>query len=133
LKEKHWTLGGETSGHIINLDACHTGDAIISALQILEILGSMKTTLSELVKPVKKLPQVLINVSTEDPKTVMSSKKLAKRIDRFRSELGKEGRILIRPSGTEPLVRVMVEGRDRQQLSVIAEELSNIAKSEDIA
>jgi len=133
LKEKHWTLGGETSGHIINLDACHTGDGIISALQILEILGSMKITLSELVKPVKKLPQVLINVSTENPKTVMSSKRLAKRIDRFRSELGKEGRILIRPSGTEPLVRVMVEGRDRQQSTVIAEELSNIAKSEGIA
>ena len=133
LREKQWTLGGETSGHIINLDACHTGDAIISALQILEILGSMKITLSELVKPVKKLPQVLINVSTENPKTVMSSKRLAKRIDRFRSELGKEGRILIRPSGTEPLVRVMVEGRDRQQSTVIAEELSNIAKSEGIA
>ena len=133
LREKQWTLGGETSGHIINLDACHTGDAIISALQILEILGSKMVTLSELVKPVKKLPQVLINVSTEDPKMVMSSKKLAKGIDRFRSELGKEGRILIRPSGTEPLVRVMVEGQDREQSIAIAEELSNIAKSEGIA
>ena len=133
LREKQWTIGGETSGHIINLDAFHTGDAIISALQILEILGLMKITLSELVKPVKKLPQVLINVSTENPKIVMSSNKLAQVIDRFRSELGKEGRILIRPSGTEPLVRVMVEGRDREQLSAIAEELSNIAKSEGLA
>ena len=133
LREKQWTLGGETSGHIINLDACHTGDAIISALQILEILALTKITLSELVKPVKKLPQVLINVSTENPKIVMSSKRLAKGIDRFRSELGKEGRILIRPSGTEPLVRVMVEGRDREQSIAIAEELSNIAKSEGIA
>ena len=132
LREKQWTLGGETSGHIINLDACHTGDAIINALQILEILGLMKITLSQLVKPVKKLPQVLINVSTENPKIVMSSRKLAERIDKFRSELGKEGRILIRPSGTEPLVRVMVEGQDRERASAIAEELSNIAKSEGI-
>ena len=132
LREKQWAIGGETSGHIINLDACHTGDAIISALQMLDILGSARTSLSELVKHVEKLPQVLINVSTENPKVVMSSKKLTKRVERFRSELGEGGRILIRASGTEPLVRVMVEGRDLEQSSSIAKELSNIAKSEGI-
>ena len=132
LREKQWVLGGETSGHIINLHACHTGDAIISALQMLDILGCARISLSELVKPVEKLPQVLINVSTENPKVVMRSKKLVKRVDRFRSELGEGGRILIRPSGTEPLLRVMVEGGDRDQSSAIAEELSNIARSEGL-
>ena len=99
---------------------------------MLDILGFARISLSELAKPVEKLPQVLINVSVENPKVVMNSRKLVKRVDRFRSELGEGGRILIRPSGTEPLLRVMVEGRDREQSSAIAEELSNIAKSEGI-
>ena len=128
LKQKKWVLGGETSGHIINLDACHTGDAIVNALQILEILGSTALSLSELVKPVQKLPQVLINVPIKDPGSVMNSEKLAKKIDAFRRTLGDDGRILIRSSGTEPVIRVMVEGRDREQSTSIAKELSQIAK-----
>ncbi len=131
LKEKKWALGGETSGHIINLDTCHTGDAIINALQILEIIGLTALSLSELVGPVEKLPQVLINVPTKNPNAIMSSEKLAKKTDAFRRELGDDGRILIRSSGTEPLVRVMVEGRDRAQSVSIAQELSQIVKLEE--
>ena len=128
LLESGWTLGAETSGHILNLDASHTGDAIVAALQVLEQMHSMDMTLKEIVKGVEKFPQVLINVPVDNSRLWMQNMDLTEAVGNYQNQLGKRGRIYIRASGTEPLVRVMVEGDDQKETSHIAEDLSRILK-----
>lgn len=121
-------LGGEQSGHIIFLDHNTTGDGIITALQLLAIMKESGQPLENLASQMERLPQLLENVRVADKNAVMDSPLLARAIDREEKMLNGNGRILVRPSGTEPLVRVMAEGKNMEQLKAIIGKLSNIIK-----
>lgn len=125
LHKDNLKLGGETSGHIINLDMTTTGDGIISALQVLDIMVDSGKSLSELKSGMEKYPQTMINVRINEKVDLSKMKNVQDAIKTAESELGAKGRILLRPSGTEPLVRVMVEGEIETQVNAIAESLAN--------
>ena len=128
LEAEGWVLGGEPSGHIICLDRTTTGDGIVSALQVLaEVVRSGKS-LGELRKPVVKYPQELINVRLENGVDVMGSAVMQEAVQDAESELSDRGRVLLRPSGTEPLIRVMVEGSDQGQVKQLSAKLAEVAK-----
>jgi phosphoglucosamine mutase len=120
-------LGGEQSGHIIFLDENTTGDGLISALHLLEVIVKTKKPLSELAKVMEVMPQALINakVPTHKKDKYMEYPEIASAIKEIEEKFAGEGRVLIRPSGTEPLVRVMIEGKDQK---VIEEEASRLAE-----
>ncbi|NNM01676.1 MAG: phosphoglucosamine mutase [Gammaproteobacteria bacterium] len=124
LKQGGWTLGGETSGHIISLDLTTTGDGIISALQVLDAVCTSGRSLHDLKHGMKKFPQTLRNVRMEEHADVLTNDAVMKAVAVAEGELGGSGRILLRPSGTEPLIRVMVEGRDAEQVDRLADELA---------
>ena len=119
-------LGGEGSGHIICLEKNTSGDGIISALQVLEVISNNGKSLAELKSEMQKFPQTLINVRTKGKINTTSHKELMKAQKELESELGEDGRVLIRESGTEPLVRVMVEGKDPSLVKLGAEKLAKI-------
>lgn len=128
LRKRHWSLGGEPSGHVICTDAVTTGDGIITGLKILSIMRQQNKTLEELTRQFVRLPQVLINVKVtrlSDPLQVPAIQKVLKQAEK---QLGKKGRILLRSSGTEPLVRVMVEGESQSDIQSIAENLAEVVK-----
>ena len=130
LQQKHWMLGGEPSGHIICLDRTTTGDGIVAALQVLAEVVSSGRSLAELTAPVEKCPQVLRNVHLGDHSSgdVMASERLRAAVRAIERDLGDEGRVLLRPSGTEPLIRVMIEGRDDQKITGLSEELAQLVE-----
>ncbi len=107
-----WQLGGESSGHILCLDVHSTGDGIVSALQVLNALVESEESLAQARAQLERFPQVLINVRATEPARFREFAPIVQAISRVERELGEGGRVLVRPSGTEPLVRVMVEGRD---------------------
>jgi phosphoglucosamine mutase len=117
-------LGGEQSGHIIMRDFANTGDGLLTALQLMSVMAKSKKSLAELAQVMKRFPQVLINVENVDKSKLGSSKALASAIGEFESKLGKTGRILLRASGTEPLVRVMVEAETESAAEEIAMKLA---------
>jgi phosphoglucosamine mutase len=121
-------LGGEQSGHIIFLEHSTTGDGLLTALQLLAIMKHTGQKLSELSKVMQVLPQVLKNarVSNENKNKYENDEIICKTKERFESELAGEGRILVRPSGTEPLVRVMIEGKEPEMIDRMATELVNL-------
>ncbi|KUK83915.1 MAG: Phosphoglucosamine mutase [Pelotomaculum thermopropionicum] len=121
-------FGGEQSGHIIFLDLNRTGDGILTALQLLSVMQSSGQSLEELAARMERLPQLLENVPVADKQTVMGSPVLAKAIAEEEKMLNGTGRVLVRPSGTEPLIRVMVEGRNKKQLQEIAGRLAKVIK-----
>ena len=129
LIEHKAILGGEGSGHIICLNKSTSGDGIIAALQVLEVMAKSGKSLLELKSSMKKYPQVLINVRTETKINLQSDKKLTQAIDKIESKLADTGRILVRESGTEPLIRVMVESAHYDLAKNSAEELAEIIKS----
>lgn len=102
-------LGGEQSGHIIFSKYASTGDGILTSIKLMEVMLERKTTMSRLAEPVKIYPQLLQNVRVADKEAALNSPALAAAIERVERELGDDGRVLIRPSGTEPVIRVMVE------------------------
>lgn len=130
LHENNLKLGGETSGHIINLDMTTTGDGIISALQVLDIMVESGEALFDLKSGMKKYPQVMINVEMDKEFKLSEAKNLHSLITSAESELGDNGRILLRSSGTEPVFRVMVEGEAEAQIRAIAENLAREVKLE---
>lgn len=125
LQERGWRLGGENSGHIICLDCHTTGDAIVSALQVLAALKQRRQTLSQACADLVFYPQKLINVRLPAGFDWASDAGIARERDAAAVELGDSGRILLRPSGTEPLLRVMVEGRDAAQVERLARAIAS--------
>jgi phosphoglucosamine mutase len=116
-----YKLGGEQSGHIIMRDFANTGDGLLTALQLMSVMAKSKKSLSELAKVMVRFPQVLINVDGVNKVNLTTSKAIAAAIGDSESKLGANGRILLRASGTEPLVRVMVEAES----AVVAEEIAS--------
>jgi len=124
LKENGWTIGGESSGHVINLEHMPTGDGIVSAVQVLSAMVETGMTLSELKSGMEKYPQKLINVRTSPTKYPLEVDEVKVAIADAEAELGDEGRILIRKSGTEPLIRVMTEGKDAKLIEGVAQKVA---------
>ena len=131
LIKNGWTLGGEASGHLLCLDRASTGDGIVSALQVLEVLVSTGKGLAELKSDVQKLPQVMINVPVSgDVSGLDNSAVINETLISVQAQLGNEGRVILRPSGTEPLVRVTLEGTDEDQVKQLAEVLAEAVSKE---
>lgn len=124
-------LGGEQSGHVIFLDENTTGDGLLSALHLLQVLVDTKKPLSELATIMEVLPQALVNAKVPNDKknSYMENSQIADAIDALTKKFAGEGRVLIRPSGTEPLVRVMIEGRDQNRIQEEAEKLAALIES----
>ena len=131
LNETGWVLGGESSGHIICRGFTTTGDGIVAALQILSILSQQAGSLSALAGQLQKCPQVLINVklngSSGDP---LNNAQVLESVTAAETALEGSGRVLLRKSGTEPLVRVMVEGIDGALVQSLAENIAGVVENE---
>lgn len=128
--ERHgWTLGGEGSGHLLVLDRHTTGDGLVSALQVLHACVDSGRTMAQLLSEVTLFPQTLINVRLQPGQDWKTSQRLADETRAVEAELGETGRVLIRASGTEPLLRVMVEARDPQLAQTCAERLVNAVRA----
>jgi phosphoglucosamine mutase len=123
-----YNLGGEQSGHVILADYATTGDGTLTALHLMQRMKQTGLSLSKLAGVVKKLPQVLLNVADVDRNLGVSHPKVLAEVDRLRDELGDAGRILLRPSGTEPLVRVMVEAPTDEQATAVAKALVEVVR-----
>ncbi len=129
LRDTGGTLGGETSGHILCLDKTTTGDGLVSALQVLGVMKQTGRSLAELASGMKKFPQVLLNVKVAkrfDPSTVPSVQEAVQKIEQ---RMGGDGRVVLRASGTEPVIRVMVEGKGETVTRAAATELAEVVKA----
>ena len=124
LRQKGWMLGGESSGHILCLDLTTTGDGIVSALQALTLMVESRKTLHELKGGMRKLPQVSINVDLNGASSAEVFSRASLALQSKEQALGNRFRVLVRPSGTEPVLRVTVEGEDRLEVAGVAEELA---------
>lgn len=123
-----YNIGGEQSGHVIFLDENTTGDGLLSALHLLQVVAEEKKPLSELASIMEVLPQALVNAKVPNHKKeqYMEYQEIAEAIDALEKKFRGEGRVLIRPSGTEPLVRVMIEGKNQEEIDKDAEELAEL-------
>jgi phosphoglucosamine mutase len=121
-----YNLGGEQSGHIIFMDHNTTGDGLISALQILAIMKQTDKPLSQLATCMKTYPQTLVNVKVRERRDLESIPEIAGRMAEISKKLEGTGRLLVRYSGTEPKVRVMIEGEDEQEIKQLAEDLAGL-------
>nr|VFJ91093.1 MAG: phosphoglucosamine mutase [Candidatus Kentron sp. H]VFJ91941.1 MAG: phosphoglucosamine mutase [Candidatus Kentron sp. H]VFJ98789.1 MAG: phosphoglucosamine mutase [Candidatus Kentron sp. H] len=129
LRKGGWTLGGETSGHIICLDRASTGDGIVSALQVLSALRQFDRTLHDFKRDITKHPQVLKNIRLPRQIDVTTLPQVQARVRAAEADLAGTGRVLLRLSGTEPLARVMVEGQERAQVERLADEIAGTVAS----
>ena len=132
LIRQGWTLGGETSGHLLALDRTSTGDGIVSALLVLELMARSGKSLKELRQGMQKFPQTMINVpvSTEGRQRLGDSTAVRAAVEQVEAELDGKGRVILRPSGTEPLVRVTLEGADSGLVQRLARQLAETVRSE---
>ena len=128
MKAGRYTLGGEQSGHVILSQHATTGDGILTALQVLARMADTGRTLAELAGVMHRLPQVLVNVKGVDKDRVKDDDVLAAAVAAAEDELGDSGRVLLRPSGTEPLVRVMVEAASADRAQEIADRLADVVR-----
>ncbi|QQR80773.1 MAG: phosphoglucosamine mutase [Deltaproteobacteria bacterium] len=124
MRQNHYNFGGENSGHLVFLDHSRTGDGIVAALQVLRIMLERRSSLFKLVSRYKAFPQVLTGVKVKERRDLQGVSVVQDMIKTFEQTLGQEGRVLVRYSGTEPLVRVMIEGKNNQMIQKMALELS---------
>ena len=127
LREKNWLYGGENSGHLLTLDLHSSGDGIIASLQVLSAMIEKNLTLEQLMAPLKLYPQILINKKMPSDKNYdyLQDKNLQQMQQKISQKLGDDGRILLRKSGTEPLLRIMVEGKNLELVRSCAEDLAS--------
>ncbi|RLT93370.1 MAG: phosphoglucosamine mutase, partial [Ketobacter sp.] len=128
LSEKGWSLGGESSGHIVCLDKTTTGDGIVSALQVLAAMVSQDKPLLALREGMTKLPQTMINVRLPEKRDVMSLPQVQDAVRAVESQLSGRGRVLLRASGTEPLIRVMVEGDNASEVAALCRQIADVVE-----
>ena len=129
LEELNWDLGGEQSGHIISLDSSNSGDAIIAAIKFLEAYVCSDLPLKELLNPLVKYPQILVNLKTDNPEKILKSKRFKKLVNETLKKLEKhDGRVNVRASGTESLIRIMVESKNEKETQLASKNLANFAK-----
>ena len=130
MRNKGYSLGGEQSGHIIFLDYNTTGDGLLTAVQLMRVMKKQGKKLSELAGIMTKYPQILKNVRVETKSGWEENTLIAAAISAGELELGDDGRILVRPSGTEPLIRVMAEGPDEVELERIVDDIAAVIEHE---
>ena len=126
LRSQGLSLGGEQSGHLVFLDHATTGDGLLTGLALLSRMAETGRSLAELASVVQRLPQILINVPVTDRLRVAESDEVAEAVNAVEEELGDSGRVLLRPSGTEQLVRVMVEAPTQDQADEVAKRLAEV-------
>jgi phosphoglucosamine mutase len=126
----NYNLGGEQSGHVIMLDYNTTGDGMLTAIQLLDVLKAEGKTLHELASKMRKFPQILINVQVGDKTKLDGNANVAAAVREVEEKLGDSGRVLVRPSGTEPIVRVMAEGPDEDELRAYVDQIVDVVKVE---
>lgn len=131
LHANKWLLGGETSGHIICLDKNTTGDGIVAALQVMRVMARKQKSLNELTRTLSLYPQKMINVDVNrgSGQKIVSDNQVCAAVTLAESKMGRSGRVVLRPSGTEPLVRVMVEGEQADQVEAISRELADVVEA----
>jgi phosphoglucosamine mutase len=128
LKERGGVLGGETSGHLLCLDRTTTGDGLVSALQVLAAIKRSGRGLAELASGMREYPQVMVNVRVRERVDPAQSPSICAAVTKVERTLGDNGRVVLRASGTEPVIRVMVEGRDRDQVGALANQLADAVR-----
>ncbi|PHM62170.1 phosphoglucosamine mutase [Xenorhabdus ishibashii] len=128
LQEKGWRLGAENSGHVILLDKTTTGDGIVAGLQVLSAMVRNNMSLHDLCSGMKLLPQILVNVRFAGNDDPLQSESVLETVKSVETELNGRGRVLLRKSGTEPLIRVMVEGEDEEQVTALAHRIADAVK-----
>jgi phosphoglucosamine mutase len=131
LRARGLSLGGEQSGHLVFLDHATTGDGLLTGLSLLSRMAATGASLAELASVVQRLPQVLVNVPVHDRIRVVESDAVAGAVNAAEEELGDDGRVLLRPSGTEQLVRVMVEAPTQELADGIASRLAEVVAAVD--
>ncbi len=124
LREKGWKIGGESSGHIVCLDKTTTGDGIVAALQVLTIMVKQEKTLMQLCEGITLMPQALVNLKTTQAVSLAKNSQVCDMVNKLNTSLQGQGRVLLRASGTEPVLRVMVEGQDIEQVEKLAQDLA---------
>jgi len=128
MQDGGYTLGGEQSGHVIMLDHATTGDGLLTSLHLMAEVARQGRSLADLASVVTKLPQVLVNVR-DVVKSKASAPELRAAVAEAEAELGETGRVLIRPSGTEPMIRIMVEGESHEQAKAVADRLAEVVRT----
>ena len=130
MREKGLTLGGEQSGHMIFLEHNSTGDGLVTALQFLAACQRSGATVAQAASVMQRFPQVLINVSVKNKHALEGNQPIGEAVAKAEEALGEEGRILVRTSGTEPIVRVMVEAADQDTAQHFAETVAKVVEAE---
>ncbi|MEG2908973.1 MAG: phosphoglucosamine mutase, partial [Erysipelotrichaceae bacterium] len=132
MENHNYSIGGEQSGHIIFYEHANTGDGLLSALKLLQIMKERNKSLKELSEDLFIFPQLLINVPVKDKHKALEDKELLALIEEVSNTLGEDGRILVRPSGTEPLVRVMVEAKSDELCDLYVNQVVNFVKEKGL-
>ena len=128
LIKRKWTLGGEPSGHIICLDSTTTGDALIASLRILSSISKFDFDISKILNNFDKFPQELVSLNVRSPQTVIMDRDVRTEVFKLEQKLGNKGRVLLRPSGTEPVIRIMVEATSKSLAKELANRLAELIK-----